>query len=146
MERMPVKFAKYYKFAFVRNPWSRLVSCYAYDNLVTKDFQLGGKFHGISFKNYIHERFTNGEAHWSCPQVDYLKIDGYLVTDFIGRCENMQADFDFVCKAVGLPQIQLPRHRKTKHKPYQEYYDKESEEAVRIAFQRDIDEFEYTFD
>lgn len=144
-EWIPDKFHHYFKFAFVRNPWDRMVSCYAYDNMVTKAFQVGGEFHGITFADYLDLRLVRQRGYWSSPQVDFLKDKGAWLVDFTGRFERLQDDFDVVCDRVGIGKIMLPTKRKTNHGHYREYYTTESSMLVHNVFARDIEEFGYDF-
>lgn len=103
----PELFQAYYKFSFVRNPWDRLVSFYKYR----------GHAHRYDFKTFVFRHmpkpsWTNDYCHVT-PQYDFLYQDGRCQVDFVGRFENLQADFDRVCEAVGLPQGKLPHANKS---------------------------------
>ncbi|MBI2080545.1 MAG: molybdopterin-dependent oxidoreductase, partial [candidate division NC10 bacterium] len=46
-------------------------------------------------------------------QTDYLvDLHGKLLTDFLGRFENLQDDFGTICKRIGVPTPELPHKRK----------------------------------
>jgi hypothetical protein len=159
---------EYFKFAFVRNPWSRMISIYKYLGFNKKcDFKT---FLMGTLKNTIF----NDEYWFVGPQSDYVYTDaGDLLVDFIGRFEDLQNGFDHVCKNIGLPEIQVPhvnesrkndsifslkpkklaknilRSINTKSIPtyttYQEYYDQESIDLVAKIYKRDIELFKYDF-
>ena len=41
-------------------------------------------------------------------QLGWIKNkDGEIVTDYIGRFENLQKDFDIICDKIGIPHQQL---------------------------------------
>jgi hypothetical protein len=162
-------FDEYFKFAFVRNPWDRVVSMYKYFNFNTR----------FDFKFYLTDILKTGlwqKRYWFVsPQSDYVCAeDGKILVDFIGRFENLQSDFYSVCQKIGLPPIEVPhihessisrpglsvypkqlvkyvryqlkgRHIPT-YKRYQSYYDDESREFVAELYKRDIELFGYKFD
>src|SRR5690606_33093610 len=100
----PLQFAEYFKFAFVRNPWDRVVSMYKWHG-----------FHQIcSFRSFVAHELTGWlwrNKHWFVrPQCDFVcDDDGRLLVDYVGRYETLQADFDVVCERLGLPPTPLPR-------------------------------------
>jgi len=103
----PEQFQAYYKFSFVRNPWDRLVSFYKYR----------GHAHRYDFKTFVFKHmpkpgWSNDYCHVT-PQYDFLYQDGRCLVDFVGRFESLQADFDQVCQAVGLPLGTLPHANKS---------------------------------
>ena len=134
----------YFKFSFVRNPWDRLVSRYFYRR------NLGG------CKSLDIKQFIRRIRKWEC---DYISNDntgalqynwlcdlrGNIVTDFIGKIENFQEDFNIICDKIGIPRQELPHKNKTKHKHYTEYYDDELREIVAKKYAKDIEHFGYKF-
>jgi hypothetical protein len=135
------EFIDYFKFAFVRNPWDRVVSWYNFSmylsNLenVEKERNISGK----DFLSYIKE-FQNIWGNEQQNQYEFTKC-----CDFIGRYENLQNDFNMICDKIGIPQQKLPHKNKTKHKCYTEYYDDETREVVAKKFAKDIEYFGYEF-
>ena len=138
------KFDRYFKFAFVRNPWERLVSEY--------EFLLERPEHGRharvkklgGFKQFIHMQIPRSDAY----QVNMLcNRQGKLLMDFVGKLENLQSDWQIVCERIGIPYQSLPRKNVTKHRRrYQEYYDDEGRQLVAEHWAREIELFEYNFD
>ena len=137
---------QFYKFAFVRNPYDRLVSAfynfrydkghikwasdiYKFDTF--KDFVLG--FEDSSCINYIHLR----------PQFDYLQIDGRVQMDFVGKYENLKQDFQKVENDLSLPHVDLGHYRRHEHPPYQELYDEETKQVVKRIYKNDFETFGY---
>ena len=103
-------FDQYFKFAFVRNPWSRTVSIYKYlgynKKIDFKSFLLG------PYKGKIFE-----EMRWFVgPQTDFIyRADGKLIVDCVGRFEDLQSGFDSVCKKIGIPSTYLPHINESKN-------------------------------
>ena len=141
------KYEQYFKFAFVRNPWDRIVSCWK------------NKSNPVHSQEYPHSCFveaTNktfnefidllqgdafGEDRHISPQVFFFPPD----LDFIGKFENLQEDFNIVCGKIGIPRHQLPHINKTEHKHYTEYYDDETRQIVAEKYAKDIEYFGYEF-
>ena len=130
---------KYIKFSFCRNPWDRTVSAYSYltTNRGTRswrDVYLKGT---SSFKDYI----LNGNPYPT--QLEHINTQDPML--FVGKFENIQADFDIICDKIGIPREQIPHTNRTKHKHYTEHYDDETREIVAEKYARDIEYFGYEF-
>lgn len=164
------QFDAYFKFAFVRNPWDRLVSEYKY--------RLHP--HRYDFKTFLFHHFprpswTDRYCH-VLPQYDFLyDQDGRCLVDFVGRFENLQQDFDEVCRRLGIPprpiphdnpsqsilkrrrenglcdtvkafvSVLTPKSRRNTFLHYRDYYDDESRVFVGELYKMDIKEFGYEF-
>lgn len=142
--RMPTeKFDQYFKFAFVRNPWNRLVSEY--------EFLLKRPKHGRharvkrldNFRQFIEMQIPRRDAY----QINMLcGRDGELLMDFVGKLENLQADWQTVSERIGIPHQVLPVKNVTQRSHYQDYYDDESRQLVAENWAREIDLFDYRFE
>jgi hypothetical protein len=142
---------EYFKFAFVRNPWSRLVSQWQYRLRIAgkpnAEWETFGK-NSIKFINK-HKSFDNyirniRPFNFMCYSWIYNKSGEQLV-DFIGKFENLQQDYDTVCDKIGIPRKKLPHKNKSTPKHYSEYYDDETKQIVAKKFKKDIEYFEYEF-
>ena len=141
--RMPgEKFADYFKFAFVRNPWERLVSEY--------EFILNRPRHGRhnrvkrlnSFNDFIQMQIPRKDAY----QYNMLSDrKGLFLMDFVGKLENLDQDWATVCDRIGTEKQILPRKNVIERAPYQDYYDSGSIQLVAKHWATEIDKFEYTF-
>lgn len=147
-----------YKFAFVRNPYDRLVSSYSFS---VKQGWFTGNFKQF-VKTPLHNLHPQACQHTQ-PLTLHLSIDkleyrrhcfefhpdqseptiDYL--NYIGRFENLQEDFNFVCDKIGLPRQHLYHKNATKHKYYTEYYDDETRAIVEERYAKDIEYFGYTY-
>ena len=161
----PSQFDSYFKFAFVRNPWDRAVSLYKYIGLRK----------GLSFKQFVAERLRGDlwkNWRWFVgPQADFVcHPNGTVLVDFLGRFENLQADFQHVCRRLHLLQPQLPHVNKSKGPKfslrrvlaslrdtvtgrascspchYSDYYDDETKNIVSELYHQDGHLFGYHFD
>lgn len=129
----PDNFKKYFKFAFVRNPWDLHASLYSWLKALGND---------ITFKEHIHNQFnsnTMGFDHFICDE------DGEELVDFIGKFETLQKDFDIICDKIGFPKKSLPHINKVKRPHYSEYYDNDTCNIVAEKYAKEIKKFNYTF-
>jgi hypothetical protein len=135
-------YRQYYKFAFVRNPWDWQVSLYHYAQQ-TKDHFQHKMTSKMSFNEYIEWR-VNEDLHL---QVDFVQNEnGEIIVDYIGKMENLQMDFDTICKKIKVPKIILPQMQKSLHTDFRSYYSSDTIELVKKAFKKDIELFDYSFE
>ena len=142
--RMPAeKFENYFKFAFVRNPWERLVSEY--------EFILNRPEHG-RYKRVNGLKDFDGFIHMQIPRPDAYQLNmlsdqrGRLLMDFVGHLENLDRDWQTVCEKIGIAHHALPHKNVTERQPYQAYYDKQSIQLVAKHWAREIELFGYDFE
>ena len=136
-----------FKFAFIRNPWDQRVSQFFHQK---KGLGEGGRRASIARTSKGFKHFL---MNWGLDittmqrtQMDYI-VDkqGKVIIDFVGRFENFEEDFKYVCKEAGYKPRPLPHHNKTKHKHYTEYYTDETREIVAKKFRKDIAYGNYEF-
>lgn len=148
----------YFKFTFVRNPWSLRYSYYCYNK--TTRGRAGRYARHLSFKDWVKRYLRKGS--FGRPQMQMIgDVSNF---DFIGRVENLQEDFNIVCDKIGIPHQDLPHENKTnctrkfikkydrgrvnieKNKAnYIEHYDDELKEIMARKYREDIETFEYRF-
>lgn len=149
---------KHFSFAFVRNPWDRLVSSFFFLNKgginkydeQDRDTHIS-KYKG-NFKHFVKGALGNEkksvfkQQHFR-PQFTWVCDEkGNLAVDFIGKFENMQEDFNKVCNRTGIRKRKLPYSNRTRHKHYSKYYDEETKQIVAETFKKDIEYFGYKFE
>ena len=139
------------KFAFVRNPFDRMVSLFFYlrriqcPALPTEvDFETfcrhvaKGDHPPVGLYNYSGLNQCNPMSAWLYDR------DGRLLVDELGRYENLPEDFARIANQLGLPDT-LPHENRGSHGPYREYYTRESRLLVTRLYQEDLDRFGYQF-
>lgn len=128
-------FNSYFKFAFVRNPYSKLVS--AYEFMQAGGYGQGGNKENDknveivrrykSLEEFVMEYLTPETAkviRQFRPQYYYLyDSDLNLMIDFVGKFENIQHDYDYIRKKIGTGEpLQKLNVTKSKRLPIEHYY------------------------
>jgi len=138
----PGKFESFFKFAFVRNPFDRFVSYCAF---MTRK---GGEFEKNPQAIMRHILSSPGPRSHILfqPQCSFIAgPDGALLTDYVGRVEQMQSSFDEICDRIGIPRSTLEKTNESKRAGYREYYDDRLREGVAKLYARDLELFGYEF-
>jgi len=138
----PELHAHLFKFAFVRNPWDRLVSRHAH-LLQSQDHPRHRLVKKLgSFENYLAWEIARQKMH----QHAYLYgARGECLVDFIGYYERLDEDFAKVCERLKIG-ADLPRVNTSVHRDYRQCYTPATRDLVARHFRRDIELFGYEFD
>jgi hypothetical protein len=138
------QFDSFFKFAFVRNPWSWQVSVYHYVRQ-----RPDHPFHSAwlsafrSFEHYLDWRVNTAgpelQSHFLCDDA------GELLVDFVGHHETMEDDFATICSRIGIA-CSLPHRNRSEHRDFREYYSPDTRALVAEAYKGDIERFGYDFD
>jgi Sulfotransferase family len=153
----------YFKFAFVRNPWDRLISWWSMINACRAAYERGEALN--KFQTFVLSRATtfdlfldncdqiifdnDGTKSIYNNQIDYLVDDsGNFLVDFVGRFEHLQRDFSTVTqKCFGQALVLPPSNKKRTHNHhYSTYYNSILKDKIAARFARDIDAFGYAFE
>lgn len=156
------------RFSFVRNPYARLVSCWA-DKYLDKPLVRGESFvdkflehyrqvdsrvpvgagHTLSFADFarfaLATKSDRLDTHW---QLQQELVDGPgIALDFVGRVETFDRDFarvnDHLCVDLRQNDVRFKPIRTRKHAPWSEYYTPELASTVYRGYERDFDRFSY---
>ena len=141
----------YYKFAYHRNPFDRLVSSWidfsqdkahlrTWSENLAKQFKSWEDFS----KNFVNTEWAN-EIHFQ-PTTYYTHVDGVQAVDHIARYENFSEETQNIFKTVGINYRSEDfnhRFRKTnRDKDYRKYYkDDKTIENVSKHFSKDLETF-----
>ena len=132
-------FCEMFKFAFVRNPWARLASDYAYKMANSghrrhaKTLELGG------FQAWLEQE--TGKRRSS--QLAMLGPD----LNFQGRFESLSTDFLHICQRLGL-EVQLGHRNRARESDWdwRELYDATTRSLVGECWAEEIEELCYVFE
>ena len=135
----------YFKFAFVRNPYSRLFSIY-------KDFNKRGSHIWDSeikskntFESFILDLEGSGYSKYIHlqPQFYYVRFQNQIGVDFLGKYENLNEDFKKVETILGLPPKELIHIRVSGNRPLKPNYTDEMKKVVQRVYAEDFERFGY---
>ncbi len=156
------QFDSAFRFAFVRNPWARLVSEYRYRKHYLR----------FGFRDFVLHQLPQASMRDTyrhiVPQSEFLlDNNGELSVNYVGRFENLQADFNEVCNLLKLNPVTLPHvddgsgaaltaldrvrellgmRKEAAHNHYSGYYDAETRGRVAELYAQDIEVFGYSFE
>jgi hypothetical protein len=162
-----------FKFTFVRNPWSHLVSHYTnHCRVGAAGLRQGDAHRPEVFNKWAKKTLTTRlvekcgfpprenqspcdhyrNIHWNC--LDWISDEnGNIIVDFIGRYENLEEGWREVRRRIeehsGVPIPHDPElrnvHVSNVGHDYRYYYNDESIELIRKYYKKDIEEFGYEF-
>lgn len=101
-------FDDYFKFAFVRNPFTRLYSTYKF--LKFSDY--------LDFDTFIQKKLisllkSKEFGFFLAPQTNYIYTNKYCEVDFVGKFENLKNDFQVIKEELNLSNLVLKHYNKT---------------------------------
>jgi hypothetical protein len=148
-------FGAYFKFTFVRDPVTRLVSAYEFlrrgghpawpkDAAFSKEVLSAYR----DFDDFVLNWLTPGRPspmpHFR-PQIEFLTLGNRLVMDFIGRFENLADDFEVVCRRLGIAAQLIHANRTaTEPLPIAAYCTNDAVvRRVQDAYRRDFESLGY---
>ena len=166
------QYRDYFKFTFVRNPWSRVVSTY-FNKIRTEKEEVrrmfAGRYPGLhddmSFEQFVtflveHPQGSDKHAdrHWISQHLFLIDDRGDVLVDFIGKVENLANDFGQITNRLGLGTFELPvlntrqgwngnAESLSLSDPYEyrQYYTAKTREMIRQRYAVDIESFQYDF-
>ncbi len=145
----PEQYRSYFKFSIVRNPWSRVFSCYC--NLMKDEIHRSNLriTQDLTFNQFVAQYLEHKylDNLFFKPQTYWLKnFTGEINLDYICRFENLEQDFAKVCKILNLGEIKLPHKLKGATKDYRQEYKYKSITIVGEKYQEEIEMFGYSFE
>ena len=126
----------YFKFTFVREPYSRAVSNYFFLKYNNK----------INFNKFLKKKFNKITDiwHFTLPQSRHIYNNKKeLLVDFIGNFENLQEDFNNICTKIGIIPTKLPYLNKTNKSNKRKILNNINKRIIYNKFKEDFENFNY---
>jgi hypothetical protein len=149
------RFDEYFKFAFVRNPWDRVLSAYNYlkaggssvrDREFSRQHLTDFDSFGDFVRRWLRVEDVHSQVHFM-PQHEFIGLDDQdIAVDFLGRYETLETDFAAVSTHLGLsPSLGTETRVTNRRGSYRDEYDEETRGIVSDVYARDIEMFGYEF-
>ena len=152
-------FNKFYKFCFVRHTYDWIVAGYKHccDVSYFKNFP-EGPVRDEQIQRFTFDFYVKNWVITDLTQLDFMKFQGKVIVDKIGRFENLQEDFNQIVDTIGLPRKQLDKHNSSERRNYavkdtelkanQHYslwFNDELLHLVNERFKEEIEYFDFKF-
>jgi hypothetical protein len=137
----PEDWESFFKFAFVRNPFDRFISYCAFMTRAQGQFEREPKRvmrYYIANPQWQHVLFEPQHSFVTGP-------DGELLTDYVGRVEEMQKSYNEIAERIGIATSTLEKVNPSSRRDYREYYDDDLIDGVAKLYARDLELFDYQF-
>jgi hypothetical protein len=143
---LPDQFQSYYRFAFVRNPWDRMISTYCHldAHMVWQAKEAGRQLPGSSFEEFLELSEGFAHAHLASQQSFLFDEKDACLVEFVGRFERLEQDFASICRKLGIRPA-LPRLNTSARMDYRGYYNDATRRIVEHRYGEDIERFGYRF-
>lgn len=135
-------FERFFKFGFVRNPFDRFISFCAF---MTRQHGYFDREPQRVMHHFLFVEPPANKVHYEPQHIFFTADDGALLSDYVGRVEEMQASYDEVCGRIGIPSRALERVNASRRGDYRQYYTPELRDAVAKLYARDLELFGYDF-
>lgn len=137
-----------YIFTFVRNPWSRVLSCWngwIKNKPKSRLFNIEGIDKGMSFKDFVYviKDISDKDADQHFVSLSYItEYNGKDILNFYGKIENINNDWKILKNKFNLNNI---KHlAKTDiGKQIKKYYTDDMIDIINNRYKNDIIKFDY---
>ena len=140
-------FNSLYKFCFVRNPYDRLFSAYTFlkeGGINNQDLEFSNSYlqEFASFDEFVLKGLEKEEImNWVHFKPQYTFVcdeNDNIVMDFVGKMENLNADFNTVCKHLNIDsELQKLNMSEAKKNDFSE----EVKTMIKLKYQKDFNLF-----
>lgn len=145
---------QYFKFAFVRNPWDRLVSAFYYlmqGGKGPRDTRWRDQYlpNSISFEEFVMKWLTEDSMYSGIhfvPQQDFIYTNGILAVNQVYRFEDLEGSFCDLATQLGMRVFPAKANFSQRDSDFRRYFTRKMVDRVSRLYEADIRRFGYIFD
>lgn len=150
----PKMFKNYFKFCFVRNPYSHAVSAWMWNE---NEWSIYGNNRKI-YKNKTKKNFSiylkwlkkkNNENFFKLPGSKIYSINDEICVDYVGKFETIVQDLNKIKRILKLPveRFKIPHEKNNNYNQnYFEYYNAENKKLVEEIWAKVFKLFNYKYE
>jgi len=150
MQFLPAKvWDKYFKFAVIRNPWSKAVSEYNWHLRYGPIIPFYECVDSLESRLKINKSIHIFEIGHNVEQYRYVYDENdRLIVDKLIRFENLHSEFDLLCseKKWDVELFKASTTASNNNVPFYEYYDEASALKISEIYFEDIKRFNYSME
>jgi len=135
----PYKYNDFFKFAFIRNPFDRLVSCY-FNKVHKRENNVLSFDPNMSFKDFVEMVYRTPDEVANIHFRSQSKLMPKNM-DFIGKLEKFDEDINCVLNKLDIQIDNIPRINTTTRKHYSYYYNRKLIDMVKQRYEVDLKAF-----
>ncbi|MEJ1363982.1 MAG: sulfotransferase family 2 domain-containing protein [Candidatus Sedimenticola sp. (ex Thyasira tokunagai)] len=147
------KFDKFYKFAFVRNPWDRVYSGYKFAINhgfgFHQDCKLENEIGTLSFECFVKDWLQYCDLNmWTIfrPQHSFVcDAEGVMILDRVCYFEDINEEYNYLSNLFDIDVDISHVNKSTGYTSYKDVYDKEMRMIIEKLYHKDINMFGYIF-
>ena len=141
-------YQKYFKFSFVRDPRSRLLSTYFYtkqkeQELYDKQSISLPKFNRDILESKNFEDWIINFNNLPEPQINFFTDNGEMIVDFIGKTEFLSSELNKIKNILQIKDAEIGSLNTSQHQSYDTYFTEQMNKIVREKYTDDFKFFGY---
>jgi hypothetical protein len=139
----PYIFDRYYKFSFVRNPYERVISEYAWRHGMHPEFKLDINSYEY-FSDWIRKFYKGNQLDHNCSQRNFLYHKNILLVDKVYRFEEFEKSIDELKTKFSIENKEIKTFNKTEMVlDKDKLLSLENKNFIYQKFKIDFDTFDY---
>jgi hypothetical protein len=140
-DRISKYWNSYYKFAFVRHPYGKVLSEYFW---VKGKRNQSLKFNHQDFKNHLKSYYAKMDSDHKLSQTQYLYSPaGLLLVDDVFKFEQIKASFKILSKRIGIKSKLVHAQKSSNSKSYVSKLDDDDKNFIYQLYRDDFENFNY---
>lgn len=139
------RFKEYFKFAFVRNPWDRVVSEFFWRKLRPNRIQFKTIYEMLLFIENGNCEINDLNRHLEPQYKMICDASQNVLVDYIARFEDYGEEIHTIFKKIALePPAMIPKENSSIRKPYYNFYlNTQERKLIEKIYENDIALFNY---